>query len=110
MLKDLMSVYDDTLLQDAYEISRWHHERYDGRGYPDGLVGDQIPIIAQAVAVADVYDALTSERCYKKAFSHETALEMILGGKCGTFSELMMNALREIEGQLKENFPLFHAV
>ena len=110
MLKDLMSVYDDPLLQDAYEISRWHHERYDGRGYPDGLVGDQIPIIAQAVAVADVYDALTSERCYKKAFSHETALEMILSGKCGTFSELMMTALREIEGQLKEKFSLFHAV
>lgn len=102
MLKDLMSAYDDPLLQSAYEICRWHHERYDGRGYPDGLVGDQIPIATQAVSVADVYDALTSERCYKDAFSHEGAIEMILSGKCGAFSELMLSSLCEIEHDLKE--------
>ena len=102
MIKALMDEYDDPLLQTAYEICRHHHERYDGRGYPDGLAGDNIPIAAQAVAVADVYDALTSERCYKKAFSHETAMEMILGGQCGTFSQLMMRTLQEIEEDLKE--------
>ena len=101
MIKGLMSTYDDPLLETAYEICRWHHERYDGRGYPDGLVGNQIPIAAQAVSVADVYDALTSERCYKKAFSHDEAMEMILGGKCGTFSELMMCCLQEIEDELQ---------
>ena len=102
MIRDLMSAYDNPLLETAYGICRWHHERYDGRGYPDGLVGDQIPIAAQAVSVADVYDALTSERYYKKAFSHDTAMEMILAGQCGTFSELMMRTLREIEEDLKE--------
>ena len=101
MLQELMEQYDDPLLKTAYEICRWHHERYDGRGYPDGLVGDEIPISAQAVAVADVYDALTSERCYKKAFSHETAMEMILNGQCGTFSPLMMACLQDIEQDLQ---------
>jgi len=102
MIQDLMSEYDDPLLKTAYEICRWHHERYDGRGYPDGLVGDAIPLSAQAVAVADVYDALTSERCYKKAFTHEKAMEMILGGECGAFSPLMMLSLQEIEQQLRK--------
>lgn len=102
MIKDLMKQYDDPLLQTAYEICRWHHERVSGRGYPDGLVGDEIPLSAQAVSVADVYDALTSERCYKKAFSHEEAMEMILSGKCGEFSPLMMICLQEIEEDLKK--------
>ena len=69
----------------AYEICRWHHERYDGDGYPDGLKWEVIPISAQVVSVADVYDALTSERCYKKAFSHEGAMHMILDGQCGAY-------------------------
>lgn len=101
MIRHLMESYDDPLLRTAYEISRWHHERYDGRGYPDGLSGDEIPLSAQVVSIADVYDALTSERCYKKAFSHETAMEMILEGKCGTFSPMMLECIREIEGDLK---------
>ncbi|MBQ3078330.1 MAG: response regulator [Clostridia bacterium] len=100
MLKKLQDSYDDPLLQTAYEICRWHHERYDGRGYPDGLKGDQIPIHAQVVALADVYDALTSERCYKKAFSHETAMEMILGGKCGAFHPTLLACLQEIAPEL----------
>jgi len=104
MIQDLMRQYDDPLLQTAYEICRWHHERYDGRGYPDGLVGNEIPLSAQAVAVADVYDALTSERCYKKAFSHETAIEMILDGQCGAFNPMMMICLQEIEPDLKRIF------
>ncbi len=74
----------------SYEICRHHHERYDGRGYPDGLKGEEIPISAQIVSVADVYDALVTERCYKKAFSKEEAYHMILNGECGTFSPKLM--------------------
>ncbi|WP_105205409.1 diguanylate cyclase [Neobittarella massiliensis] len=85
----------------ASEICRWHHERYDGNGYPDGLRGDEIPIAAQVVALADVYDALTSERCYKKAYSHEEAMEMILEGQCGAFNPTLLLCLQEITEILK---------
>ena len=68
---------ESPLVKTAYAICRWHHERWDGRGYPDGLKGEDIPIAAQVVAMADVYDALTSERCYKKTFCHDKAMEMI---------------------------------
>ena len=86
----------------ARNICRWHHEKYDGKGYPDGLVGDDIPIEAQVVSMADVYDALTSERCYKKAFSHEKAMEMILGGECGAFNPLLTQCLRDVADSLKQ--------
>ncbi len=91
------------LLQVASEICRWHHERYDGRGYPDGLQGEQIPIAAQVVALADVYDALTSKRCYKKAFSHEVAIEMIQTGQCGAFNPLLLQCLEDISDTLKRS-------
>ena len=84
---------ESDLVKTAYAICRWHHERYDGRGYPDGLKGEQIPIAAQVVAMADVYDALTSERCYKKAYSHDTAIQMILNGECGAFNPLLLQCL-----------------
>lgn len=90
------------LLNTAYQICRWHHERYDGRGYPDGLVGDAIPIAAQVVSLADVYDALTSDRCYKKAIPHEEAIRMIQNGECGAFSPLLLRCLDEVQDQLKE--------
>ncbi|MCU0080188.1 diguanylate cyclase [Extibacter muris] len=77
ILMDLPIDRNEPLLKTAYEICRWHHERYDGSGYPDGLKGDAIPLSAQVVALADVYDALTSERCYKSAYSHDTAIRMI---------------------------------
>lgn len=80
----------------SFEICRWHHERYDGQGYPDGLKGDEIPIAAQVVAIADVYDALTSERCYKKAYSDDQALEMIMNGKCGSFNPLLLQCFMEV--------------
>lgn len=89
------------LVKTAAEICRWHHERYDGGGYPDGLKGDEIPISAQAVSLADVYDALTSERCYKKAYSREEAMKMILDGKCGVFQPLLLQCLEEIEDMLE---------
>ena len=92
----------EPLLQTAYEICRWHHERWDGRGYPDGLKGDEIPISAQLVALADVYDALTSERCYKKAFTHEKSIQMILNGECGAFNPALLQCLANIQADLKE--------
>ena len=92
---------ESPLVKVAYEICRWHHERYDGRGYPDRLKGDEIPISAQVVALADVYDALTSERCYKKAYSHEEALAMILDGQCGTFNPILLQCLKEISYTLQ---------
>lgn len=102
MLHDLDNFAEQPLLQTAYEIARWHHERWDGRGYPDGLKGDEIPISAQLVSLADVYDALTSERCYKKAFSHEKAMQMILNGECGAFNPLLLQCLTNIQSDLKE--------
>ena len=102
MLED-MSVYkDEPLVKMAYQICRWHHERYDGKGYPDGLKGDEIPISAQVVSLADVYDALVSERVYKKAFSHEKAMEMILAGECGTFNPLLLECLTDIQDTLQD--------
>ena len=101
ILYDLDNFSEQPLLQTAYEIARWHHERWDGRGYPDGLKGDEIPISAQLVSLVDVYDALTSERCYKKAFSHEKAMQMILNGECGAFNPLLLQCLTNIQSDLK---------
>lgn len=101
LLHRLENFDTEPLLQTACDIARWHHERWDGRGYPDGLAGDDIPIGAQLVSLADVYDALTSERCYKKAFPHEKAVQMILGGECGTFNPLLLECLKDIEGSLQ---------
>ena len=101
MLDNLDMYRNEKLLKLAHEICRWHHERYDGKGYPDGLVGEEIPISAQVVSLADVYDALVSERVYKKAFSHEIALEMIQNGECGTFNPLLLQCMTEAQDKLK---------
>lgn len=101
MLTGLEVYQNEPLLKFAHEICRWHHERFDGRGYPDGLKGDDIPISAQIVSLADVYDALTSERVYKKAFSHDKAIDMILNGECGTFNPLLLECLKESEENIK---------
>lgn len=89
------------LVKVASEICRWHHERYDGTGYPDKLVGDEIPISAQVVSLADVYDALISERCYKKAYTYSEALTTILEGQCGTFNPILIQCLLEIADTIK---------
>ena len=102
MLKSIEMYQNEKLLQVAYQICRWHHERYDGKGYPDGLKGEEIPISAQGVAIADVYDALVGKRVYKKAFSHETAIHMILNGECGAFNPLLLECLTDIQNRLKE--------
>ena len=92
----------NALMEYAYQIARWHHERWDGKGYPDGLKGDEIPIAAQVVSVADVYDALTSVRVYKDAIPHKEAIQMILDGKCGTFNPLLLDCLLEVQDQIAE--------
>ena len=106
MLEGLTPYRKEPLLKTAIEICRWHHERWDGRGYPDGLLGEQIPISAQVVALADVYDALTSDRCYKKAYSHDTAITMILNGECGAFNPMLLDCLQEISANLRHALPL----
>lgn len=103
MLRELGSHHaGNALMEYAYQIARWHHERWDGKGYPDGLKGDEIPIAAQVVSVADVYDALTSVRVYKDAIPHEEAIKMILDGKCGTFNPLLLDCLLEVQDQIAE--------
>lgn len=101
MLDDLDAYKGEKLLETAWQICRWHHERYDGNGYPDGLKGDDIPISAQVVSVADVYDALTSDRVYKRAFSHEKAMQMILDGECGQFNPVLLQCLVNIQDRIK---------
>lgn len=102
ILQTIPDIMDEGLYQYSYDICRHHHERWDGRGYPDGLSGDDISIWAQVVSVADVYDALTSERCYKKAFSHEKAVEMIKNGECGAFNPKMLEAFTAVADKIRK--------
>ena len=101
MIHQVKMEEDDTLIQFAYEICRWHHEKWDGRGYPDGLKRNYIPISAQVVSIADVYDALVSERVYKKAYSHEKAIEMIINGECGEFNPLLIQCLKDCSDRIQ---------
>lgn len=91
IINNIRGVWSEEYAKASYEICRHHHERYDGRGYPDGLLGENIPISAQLVAVADVYDTLVNERVYKSAFSADKAFNMIINGECGTFSPKLMD-------------------
>ena len=104
IIKDMDFPQNHPLVHTAWEISRWHHERWDGKGYPDGLKGEEIPICAQVVSIVDVYDALTSERCYKKAFDHDTAIQMILDGQCGQFNPILLKCLKELSLQFSNMF------
>lgn len=101
LLDELPSLQNEPIIKTAKQICRWHHERYDGKGYPDGLIGDEAPISAQVVAVADVYASLTSELVYKAPFSHNEAIEMICGGKCGSFNPVILKALRDTADTLQ---------
>lgn len=101
MLSRLSAHKDDQLIKVSTDICRWHHERYDGSGYPDGLKGDEIPVSAQVVALADVYDALTSKRVYKPAIPHEKAVQMILNGECGAFNPALLECLAELAPDLE---------
>jgi putative two-component system response regulator len=102
IIERLDLLHDEEYYRYCHDICRHHHERFDGRGYPDGLAGGEIPIWAQAAALVDVYDALTSKRVYKDAFSHEKAYDMIIGGECGVFNPDLINALHDTSPQLKQ--------
>ena len=102
IIKDMDFPQDHPLVHTAWEICRWHHEKWAGKGYPDGLKGEEIPISAQVVSIVDVYDALTSERCYKNAFDHDTAIQMILDGQCGQFNPILLKCLKELSIQLSK--------
>ena len=92
----------EPLMKYAHNICRWHHERWDGNGYPDGISGDDIPIYVQIVSIADVYDALTNERVYKPAYPHEKAIQMINNGECGVFNPKLIECLNESADEIKE--------
>ena len=94
ILQKIPDMIDKDIYKYSYDICRHHHERWDGKGYPDGLSGDDISIWAQVVSVADVYDALTSKRVYKEAYSYETAINMIFNGECGAFNPKVLNVLK----------------
>lgn len=101
MIRSISGLWEKEYVQYSLEICRHHHERYDGRGYPDGLKGDDIPLSAQLVSLADVYDGLTGERIYKEAFSLEAAYNMILQGECGVFSPKLMECFRHAKADLE---------
>lgn len=102
LLESMKNVLDPQYEEFSYEICRHHHERFDGKGYPDGLVGDAIPLSAQLVSVADVYDALVNERCYKDAFPLEEAFHMIVNGECGVFSPRLMEVFRKVRSEFEK--------
>lgn len=102
ILESIEGAWDEEYGKASYEICRHHHERYDGRGYPDGLKGEEIPICAQLVSVADVYDALVTERVYKSAFSKDEAFRMILNGECGVFSPKLLDCFQKVRGEFEE--------
>lgn len=101
ILDQMQGAWDEMYAKTSYDICRYHHERYDGNGYPDRLIGEEIPILAQLVSVADVYDALISERIYKSAYSLEKAYHMILMGECGVFSPKLMECLKKTKEQME---------
>ena len=100
LMRGMKEFESEPLVETAAEICRWHHERVDGRGYPDGLKGDEIPMTVQAVSLADAYDALVSQRAYKPAYTHAEALAMIRRGECGAFDPLLVDCLEDIQGAL----------
>lgn len=102
MIRMMANIGQEEYGKISYDICRYHHERYDGGGYPEGLKGDEIPVAAQIVSVADVYDALTSERCYKRAYTTDEAYRMIVKGECGIFSPKLIECLKLAGAELAE--------
>jgi len=107
ILEGVSYTQDQEYYKYCYEICRHHHERWDGRGYPDGLRGDEISIWAQATAMADVYDALTSKRVYKGAYTHKEAVDMIIRGECGEFNPKLLNCFISVQDTLNEQIILY---
>lgn len=102
ILNTISGTWDDSYDRVSYEICRYHHERYDGKGYPEGLSGEEIPVSAQIVSIADVYDALVSERVYKNAYTREEAFHMIMTGECGTFSPKLLECFRRVKSKFEQ--------
>ena len=102
IVEKMEDIWDNAYISMAKDICLYHHEKWDGKGYPRGLKGDEIPISAQIVSLADIYDALTNDRCYKKAFSPEKACEMINGGECGAFSEKILDCFNDVRGEFEQ--------
>ena len=98
---------DKAMYEYAYDIARHHHEKYDGKGYPDGLTGDEISIAAQIVSLVDVYDALTSKRVYKMAYEPDKAYQMILNGYSGTFSPKLLKAFAEVKSSFENLLSMY---
>lgn len=96
LLIKITKIHNLPFYDTARAIARYHHERWDGRGYPDGLREDAIPLEAQVVSIADVYDALVSPRVYKKAFAHDVAVRMILQGECGAFNPKLLQYFQDL--------------
>lgn len=101
LLEKIPQMKDHKAFKYAYDIARHHHERWDGKGYPDGLNGDEISLWAQIVSIADVYDALVSKRVYKDAYAVNKAVEMICGGECGEFNPRILTAFVKVEKRIK---------
>ena len=104
MLKSVYRYKDEPLVKLSEQICRWHHERYDGNGYPDGLKGEDIPIAAQVVALADAYDALVSKRAYKESLSQAEALDMLQRGDCGAFQPILLECLIESKDEIQRKY------
>lgn len=102
IIKQIRGSWDEEYGRVSMEICRHHHEKYDGKGYPDGLAGENIPISAQLVSIADVYDSLVSERVYKSAYSYEEAFHMVVNGECGIFSPKLMECFRSARERFEE--------
>ncbi|MBO5667119.1 MAG: diguanylate cyclase, partial [Firmicutes bacterium] len=102
LVSQMEGASDELFLRYAYNISLYHHERWDGRGYPEGLKGDDIPICAQVVGLADAFDALTTNRVYKPAYGYQKAINMILNGECGAFSQKLLECFKRVRGDFVE--------
>jgi putative two-component system response regulator len=102
IINSITDVWDEEYAQYSREITRFHHEKYDGSGYPDGLVGDDIPISAQIVSIADCYDALISDSVHRMAFTPEEAFHMIIQGKCGVFSPKLLECFRNARKEMED--------
>ena len=102
MIIQSIGINDKELLDYACDIARHHHEKYDGKGYPDGLKGDEISIAAQIVSLVDIYDALVTKRVYKAAYEPEKAYQMIINGHSGAFSPKLLKAFTEVKTEFEK--------
>ena len=101
ILKNIDEIWEEDYRNVSYDVCYYHHERYDGKGYPKGLKGEEIPLSAQLVAIADVYEALISPRIYKEPFPYAEAYDMILNGKCGAFSPRILDCFQAARNRLE---------